>query len=293
MDLSKPQARIEYLDGGRLRVAAEFVELLRANNLNTFEQVMVYGGGQMKRSVPGRSTVRIELNAPGGDRAVVFLKRYERDYLPPVRKLLRFLHWPGADDEAMHEWNAIAELRRHGFSTPTPIAVGQEKAAGSVLRSFLLTANIEEGVAAHNYAHTLTASPRRELAVEIARLTRRFLDAGFAHRDYYLSHIFVVESGTGQRELFLIDLQRVFQPRCFRRRWLVKDMASLGYTAQLAHATHADLLSFYKVCFGVKRLAPSDKSLIREIMVRVQALHSRGPRYDVIWDKPGERPPNV
>lgn len=249
----------------------------------------------MMRSVPGRGTARFDLAAPEGGRQTVYLKRYEREYLTPKLRWLRRAGWPAAQDEALHEWGALWRVREAGFRTARPLAAGQQRIGGLVERSFLMTAEIRGGIAAHEYMRGLPAARRRAVGVEIAALTRRFLREGFAHRDYYLSHVFVVDppSPGGARELFLIDLQRVFRPRFFRRRWLVKDLAALAYTAQLAGATHADLMAFYRECFEAEKLGPGDKRTIRGILRRVRALHARSPKYDVIWDKPGVRPPNV
>jgi len=281
------------LDEGRITARTEFADLLRANGLGTFEQIMARQGGRMMRSVPGRSTVRLELRRPEGGTAIVFLKRYEREYLSFAQKLLRFLHWPGARDEAQHEWDAVGQLQAAGFNTATPVAMGRQRELGFVTRSFLLTAEITGGVAGHNYVRKLDATQRRELVRHLAELTRRFHSTGFAHKDYYLSHIFVVRSSSGAPQLFFIDLQRLFRPRLLRQRWLVKDLASLGYSAQMSGAQLADLLRFYKACFERERLSEGDRRLIGKIMARVNALHRRGPKHDVIWDKPGVRPPNV
>jgi hypothetical protein len=281
-------------DGGTLFVRPEFVPALRASGLDTFERVMGHRDGRIMRSVPGRSTLRIELKHPEGA-SVAYLKRYEREYLSPARKLLRFLHWPGAGDEAMHEWNALGLLRFQGFNTADPIAVGQRRSGGLVERSFLLTAEISGGVAAHDYARTLGARARRELVMRIADLTQRFHAAGFAHRDCYLSHIFVVPTlrANSDPRLYLIDLQRLFRPRCFRERWVVKDLGALGYSARVAGATRADLLCFFKRYFGIARLSALDRARISKIMVRIDALQRRRPKHDVIWDQPGVHPPNV
>src|SRR4029453_15975782 len=85
------------MDDGRLLGNVEFVFFLRAAGLDTFEKIMAHPGGTVIRSVPGRSTVRIELRQNSGASQVVFLKRYEREYLTFGKKLLRFLRWPGAD----------------------------------------------------------------------------------------------------------------------------------------------------------------------------------------------------
>ena len=285
----------ETLDEGRLAVRREFLSVLQACGLDTFEKIMACAGGRVMRSVPGRSTVRLELRPAGDGVRVVFLKRYEPEYLTLGQRLLRFLRWPGARDEAFHEWKAIEELRAQDFNTATAIAVGQEKKFGVVTRSFLMTAEIVGGIAAHDCLRTLSPKARRELTTKIADLTRRFHSAGFAHKDYYLSHIFVVPLGAeaSKLQLFFIDLQRLIRPRILRGRWLVKDLAALGYSARLAGATRGDLLCFYKTCFERSRLTTRDRKLIRRITARVRALERRSPKYDVIWDQPGVHPPNV
>ncbi len=287
--------RVEILDDGKLRVTESLLPLLRANGLDRFDKIMALTGGTMMRSVPGRSTVKIELRQPDGGTQVAFLKRYEPEYLSSGKKLLRFLRWPGADDEALHEWNSIRTLRACGFNAATPIAVGQERPAGIVRRSLLLTAEIAGGVAAHNYARTLESKARRELALQIADLTRQFHGAGFAHKDHYLSHIFVVpsESPAAAPNFYYIDLQRLIRPRVLRRRWIIKDLAVLGYSAQLSGATHVDVMRFCRSYFQKRRLSADDRRLIRSVMSRVNALHQRTPKYDVIWDQPGVHPPNV
>lgn len=286
--------KTQTLDGGQVMVRPEFLAVLQANSLDTFEKIMAHAGGSVMRSVPGRSTVRIELNQ-AEDAMVAFLKRYESEYASLGQRLLRFFRWPGARDEALHEWNAIEQLRAHRFNTAIPMAVGQQKRFGVVVRSFVMTAEIVGGVAAHDYVSTLQPTARRALVQQIAELTQRFHGAGFAHKDYYLSHIFVGPPQPSARnpELVFIDLQRLNRPRWFQDRWLVKDLAALGYSAQLSGATRTDLLSFYKTCFMRSRLQAQDRRLIRTIMARINALHRRAPKYDVIWDQPGVRPRNV
>ena len=57
---------VETIDNGRLIVAAGFLPLLRANGLDSFEQVMALPGGKVFRDFPGRRTVRLELKTDGG-----------------------------------------------------------------------------------------------------------------------------------------------------------------------------------------------------------------------------------
>lgn len=287
-------AEIEVWDAGRLQVVARFGPLLRAHGLDTLEGLLRFRGGQRMRAVPGRSTVRLELAGPGGAVAVLFLKRYEPEYLNRWRRLLRWLRWPGAQDEAQQEWEAIHLLRAHGFHTAEPVAFGQERRGGIVIRSALMTAEIPQATPAHELWPRLSPDQRRALLGELAEWTARFHGAGFAHKDLYLSHFFVAP-GTGPTapELFCIDLQRLVRPRWQRTRWIIKDLAQLAYSARCVGARRTELLRFYKTCFRRKRLDAADRRFIRRIWRRVQRLERRLPRYDVLWDQPGQRPPGV
>lgn len=284
------------LDNHRITANPAFVPLLRDNGLDTFAAVMALTCGKMMRSVPGRSTVQIELSRPEGGTQVAFLKRYEPNYLKPFDRLKRLLRWPGAEDEAAHEWHMINLLRDAGFNTPTPIACGQFKSGGIVTRSFLLTAEIAGGEAAHECLRTLKARPRdrRAFLREVGAVSRQFHGAGFVHKDYYLSHLFVATGGkSGERTFFFIDLQRLARPHLLNRRWRIKDAAQLAYSSLLDGATRADLLACYLAYSGKTKLAAEDRRWIRDVWKRVRGLQGRGPKYDVIWDQPGVRPKNV
>jgi lipopolysaccharide core heptose(I) kinase len=280
----KAGIHVEYLDEGRLLASTDYLPTLNANGLNTFESIMSYDGGEIVRSVPGRFTVKISLSRPEGGTQVAFLKRYRPEYLSPGRKLLRFLGWPGAEDEAMREWRAISELRKNGFSAPVPIAFGRRREFGITVESFLMTAEISGGTQADFYCRELKPLERRALALEIADFSQRFHEAGFVHKDFYLCHIFVVVKN-GTRELFLIDLQRLSRPQLFRRRWLVKDLGALAYSGFKFGASRKDLMSFYKRYRGVKKLRPEDKSLVGKVLARVKRMTRHRPKYDADFEQ--------
>lgn len=287
-------AAIEIWDAGRVHVVARYAPLLRAHGLDTLERLMRFGGGQRMRAVPGRSTVRIELARPDGGVEVLFLKRYEPEYLSAGRRVLRFLRWPAAQDEAQREWEAIRLLRSHGFQTAEPVAFGQERRRGVVTRSLLMTAQIPRATAAHELLPQLRGEARRRLIQKLAEWTARFHGAGFAHKDLYLSHFFVAPGAEGSApELVCIDLQRLIRPRWLRRRWLVKDLAQLAYSARLVGARRTELLRFYKFYFRRVRIENADRRFIRRVWRRVRRLERRPPHYDVLWDQPGVRPRGV
>jgi tRNA A-37 threonylcarbamoyl transferase component Bud32 len=211
-----------------------------------FEKMMNLPGGEVVRSVPGRSTVRLTL-----DGRVVYLKRYEPEYYSWWRRI--FHH-----DEAEHEWKMIHELQRAGFHVPTPVAFGRRG-----LRSFVATEEIPGGAP----ADTMRPPP----LAEIGRLMRRFHDAGFIHKDSYLCHIFVA----GEK-LYFIDLQRVLGPGRFARRWIVKDLAALAHSAERIGLPAEEILRAYG----------GEESLLRKVRARMNWLARRRPKYVGVWDDP-------
>jgi tRNA A-37 threonylcarbamoyl transferase component Bud32 len=286
---------MERLDQGRIQVARPYRDLLQANHLGTLDEVMAFQGGDMMRSVPGRSTLRIQLQRSDGSHQIAFLKRYDPTYLTPAKRVFRWCGLSSAQDEAQHEWNMIHVLRERGFLLPEPIACGQRKCCrlgGLVTHSFLLTAEIPGGIAAHQYVKSLEVKARRHLLRQIGRLTHRFHSEGFAHKDYYLNHILVVPQ-PDEPKLYLIDLQRAIGPGRFHQRGRIKDLAALAYSVQLAGAARTDLGHFFRESFALPRLLEKDKPLLRQICRRMAWLHQRRPKHDAIWDQPGIRPPNV
>jgi lipopolysaccharide core heptose(I) kinase len=270
-----------------LVVAPDFRTLLDRNRLASFDEIMTVPGEETVRAFPGRNTVRLSLAREDGGVQIAYLKRYSRDYLSTWKLLLRWIGWPGARDEAMGEWQSIAELRKRDFGTAVPIALGQRRVCGVTIESFLMTAQIDGGVQADLHCRDSTPSARRALAREIADLSRRFHATGFVHKDFYLGHVFLV-ANDGAHRLSLIDLQRARRPRRFHRRWLVKDLGALAYSALKVGASRRDLMSFFKRYRGVKRLDPQDKALAREVLGRVKRLSRHRPKHDASFEQLGD-----
>lgn len=268
-----------FLDSGRIIGATDFLPTLQKHSLDTLDAVMSLQGGRVARNFPGRQTVRIELAQPRGAPLGIYLKRYTPEYLSPLRKLLRLVRWPGSEDEAMQEWIGLRALKALGIPVAEPLAIGQDKTNGVVSRSFLMTREIPAAVEGGTWLTSLAPAQRREFLKRIAGLARRFHGAGFVHKDFYIGHVLVSNTGATP-ELFLIDLQRVMQPRCFRRRWLVKDLGAMAYSALNSGASASQLLRAYLDYRGVKKLGAEDKSIARAALARVAWLRTRRPKHD-------------
>lgn len=269
----------EFLDDGRLLVESEFVSLLHANRLDSFEAIMAQEGGRVARNFPGRRTVRLELKAPKSGIQAIYLKRYESNYRPGFPRLLRRIHWPGFADEAMQEWKALHEVRTLGISTATPIAVGQDRGGGLVRRSFLMTAEIPGAVEGHTWMAQLTHPERARFLRQIAKLAQQFHGAGLVHKDFYIGHILVAPVG-GKADLFLIDLQRVIRPKTLRRRWRLKDLGAMAYSTLNAGATPGMLMRAFLDYSQVPTLGQREKSTARAALRRVAWLRTRRPKHD-------------
>lgn len=266
----------EVLDDSRMLANPDFAPLLRAHGLDTFERVMDFSGGRVARDFPGRRTVRLELAGPDGAKTGFYLKRYFDNYLPPARRLLRRLRWPGTEDEAWREWTMLHAVREAGIPTATPVALGQESSSGRSIRSWLMTREIGGAVEGDQFVLTLDATARRRFLLRVAELARRFHAAGLVHKDFYLAHVLAVP-GTAEPEMFLIDLQRVMRPCCRRERWQVKDLAALAYSALKAGATREDLCAAFGAYLDSTDI---DTRLARDIERRVDWLRTRRPRHD-------------
>ena len=124
------------------------------------------------------------------------------------------------------------------------------------------------------------STPRRNhdlhrLICRLADTVRRFHAAGYNHRDLYCCHFFVKEPVRGEFEVRLIDLQRVQHRRRFRRRWLVKDLAQLAWSAPRDQIKCTHKMAFIRQYLGVRKLRPADKRLIREVLAKQQVMERR------------------
>ena len=300
----------EEWDGGRLVVNREFGDLLHANGLATFRELMTFSAGNVaKNSLRERTTTRIVLTDTNAESQAFYLKRHGpapwKEYLKPLLRLTRPMLG------ARHEWNAILQFHAAGISTMTPVALG---IAGR--QSFLLTAALDGCTklshwigtqsADNSVTETLTAkdaekrenggrktedgktanSPRpqadgsdhqthRAIIRSLARVARTMHHAGLHHQDFYLTHLLVPDAGP-PGTVFVIDLGRARHRRKLSRRWIVKDLAQLNYSA--TPATRSDRARFLRAYLG-RKLQTSDRDLLARIERKSHAIARHSARH--------------
>ena len=177
----------------------------------------------------------------------------------------------------------MAALKRAGIDSMRVVAYG-EQVVGGVTESFFMTEELAGYRPLDDFIRWrfMPAAERtrfdhdlESLAFAIADVARRFHAVGFNHRDFYCCHFFVQEVDAEGFAIRLIDLQRVEKRRWLRRRWIVKDLAQLAYSAPRERVTRTMRMAFIKRYLGVKRLGPAEKKLIRRVLRRQRAMERR------------------
>lgn len=211
------------------------------------------------------------------------LKRF---YLKKHHVRTRYNWLQRCETAARIEAEAVRRLNDDGIPTMQVAAYGEQLHSDGRLDSFLLTENLENYLPLDDFlrqnfrVRRLHVSRRRSaklvtLLDQVADVAARFHQAGYNHRDLYCCHFFVKEIGEGEFDVRLIDLQRVQHRRRFRRRWIVKDLAQLAYSAPRDRIKCTQKLAFLRRYLGVEKLRPCDKRLIREVLAKQQKMEQR------------------
>jgi heptose I phosphotransferase len=278
---------LEDLGAGTMWIDHRYRAVLERAGLANFEAMMATTAGRLLRALPDRENWRIELAHPSIQHGGAYLKKHHvRTIGSRLRGKLGF--GPGETPGRVEARN-VARLTRGGIAAMRLIAFGEKLHRDGRLESFVLT---EELVGYTQLDHFLrqrfpvrdtNAASRgdpalRRLIREVATLAAKFHTLGYNHRDLYCCHFFIKEEVPGEFQVNLIDLQRVQHRRRFRRRWLVKDLAQLSYSAPRERISCSDKLRFIKQYLGVRKLRPTDRQFIRRILAKQRQMEMKlGP----------------
>lgn len=263
------------LDGGDEGfVRCDWVAAFQAAGLAVIPDFLrVEGEALSKPGLGSRYRARLQVTR-GTQIQTVYLKRYGQESISA--KLKRWCEsgkWSTvAEQEAS---NAIA-LGGQGLTVPEPLAWGRDGASSFVVWSAVNGDAVDRWLDRHPFPATNDGWRRKcRLAVALAAQARQFHQAGWRHRDFYLCHHFAAESPAGFATA-LIDLARVFRPRWRTRRWLVKDLAQLNYSASARHFSRAMRMRFFKHYLGCVRLDRTHQALARRILRKTRSIRCRG-----------------
>ena len=199
---------------------------------------------------------------------------------------------------ARHEWLAIERLTACGVPTMTASLYCERGRNPASLRSAIVTESLEPATSLEDYEPPDPAAKRRILA-EVAHLSRRMHLAGVNHRDFYLCHFLMRRRASTDAPvtLHLIDLHRAQVRGRVPRRWLIKDLGGLLFSALNKGLTRRDLLRFVRIYSNRPlREALGDKALWRGVIARTVSLYRQDHEFiparvvQLLGSEPGSQP---
>lgn len=210
-------------DNGRLMFNRAFSELLGSSGIFSAESLWNFRGESVKKLLKERGTERVFLNGPSGEKVEAYIKRYTR--VPVKQTVKAALTLKFKSFNAFDEWNSIIAFHNAGLPTMQPMAVAKCNDG---------TCSLALGITGYTKASEMfrkleKGSPRRRALIrKIAALGAGMHNAGLAHQDFYLVHVFVRESEGDS--IYLIDLQRVICGHNLSRRWIIKDLGQMIFS---------------------------------------------------------------
>jgi tRNA A-37 threonylcarbamoyl transferase component Bud32 len=169
------------------------------------------------------------------------------------------------------------------------VAYGEERVAGWLLRSYLISEGVPDPVPLHVFIRQELLQPanstgpadairrrRRELIAGLASATRRLHEHRFVHHDYFWRNILLSRGALAQ--FFLIDAHK-------GRRWYpgesqrapAQDLAALDAAAP-AFFRRTERLRFFLQYRGIPRLDRTAKSLLRLVLRLAAPMRDRQMR---------------
>lgn len=214
--------------------------------------------GEVFRKIDDRRTIKVRIGT-----AAYFAKIHQGVGWVEILKNLMQGRLPVLG--ARNEWLALCALRNAGVRSMTPVLFCERGLNPATRQSAILTESLESKVTLEDF-ETTESDLKRNLIAEVATMARKMHQAGINHRDFYLCHFLLDLPLVEDRDdapgappvLHLIDLHRAQIRQNVPRRWIVKDLGSLLFSAFEKNLTKRDLLRFVRVYSG---------SPLREVLV--------------------------
>ena len=288
----KPEGRDKFIEVSKSYfMDVDYQEALIGAGLNSIDSIFAFENAQnltKDNLAKFRSRLKFEIDSSESVQPVtVFLKRYNH---PPVFvQLKNWLASHGRKSCGLFEADAAGELNRAGINAPKTVAYGEQWGILFEKRSFVITKKLPNAESLERrlpdfYNGSITKEKlrqRRSFIARLAKFVKHFHATGYRHRDLYFSHIFYSQDD----RFYLIDLARAFKPIIFHRRFQVKDIAQLHYSAPAGDFSRTDRLRFYREYTGHRILTDGDKIFIRKVvkkaarMARHDSRHGRQAPY--------------
>jgi len=185
---------------------------------------------------------------------------------------------------ATNEYRAVMALREIGVDTMSIAAYARRGGNPAAVESMIITDDLVGTISLEDYCADWANAPPapailRRLVNKLADSARRMHEAGINHRDFYLCHFHLDAASLGESRLrcYLIDLHRAQLRYRTPRRWQVKDLAGLYFSAMDCGLSQRDLLRFVRTYStgGLRRALDVDARLWRQVTWRAGQLYRK------------------
>lgn len=220
---------------------------------DAFAQILRLPGPAVRQR-EGRRTLRFEWAGRG-----YYAKLHHGVGWKQIVKCLLAFRWPVLS--ARDEFRAVQRLERLGVPTVRVVGYGSRGGSPACRESFLLTEELQDVVSLEQLGQAWSVHPppvrlKWALLVRVADVARALHGNGLNHRDFYLCHFLLGKEcleppfRPQTLRLYLIDLHRMQSRRATPRRWVIKDLAGLYFSALDVGLTRRDLLRFVRAYEG-------------------------------------------
>jgi len=253
-------------------------------DVDWFDKILSLQGDEY-RNMDGRRTLRFDMLGQS-----YFVKMYTGLGWGRICKSLLSLKTPPVLS-AYNEWLAIKILTELGIDTMNIVAYGERGHNLAKRQSFLVTDDLNPAQSLEDVCRDWRHNPpavafKRALLQRIAEVTRKMHSHGVNHRDYYLCHFLLDTSSEeytydpDKLRIFLIDLHRVQFRKQVPRRWQIKDLASIYFSALDIGLTQRDCLRFIRTYTPepLRVCLARDRRLWRQVEKRSAKLYTRYQR---------------
>lgn len=185
---------------------------------------------------------------------------------------------------ARNEWDAIKKLAELDIDTMTPVAFGSQGLNPARLESFIVTEELENTIPLEDYCKPWNKQKpdfniKNELLRKLANVSRVMHSSGMCHRDYYLCHFHLHpgRSQDGQLKISLIDLHRALIRKKLAKRWIVKDIAGLYFSAMDIGLSERDKYRFMRHYTGqpLREVLLDSNSFWASVHARATKLYAK------------------
>lgn len=263
-------------------IDSDYVDGLKKLGLTSFDVLFSFNAAEnlTKDNLAGfRSRLQFQIEKPPP--TTVFLKRY--DSPPIIVQLKNWLAHRTRISCGFVDRVSASRLVSAGVSTPKTIAYGTQWGSLFEKRSFVITEKIPQAEALERklpecfdgQSTSANLKRRRQFITQLASFIRKFHETNYRHRDLYFSHIFQDNNG----DFFLIDLARAFKPIVLCRRYQIKDIAQIYYSAPKRYFSNTDRLRFYLGYVGKSKLTGTDKIFIRRVINKVNRMRQHNIKH--------------